>query len=104
MPRFSGPVLPVSEVVRRRGVLIFLAIWMVINLVTGIYSLTPGGGGIAWEAHVGGFLLGFFGISAFDRSVPDTEKRLEMEAGPAHDEQASQDQGERWERQGRRTL
>jgi len=67
-PTFGGAVLPIADVLRLRGVIIFLSVWMVINLVTGVYSLTPGAeGGIAWEAHIGGFLVGFLGVSLFDR-------------------------------------
>lgn len=65
---FRGEVLPVSLVLRSRGVLTFLAVWMVVNLVTGLIGFTPGSDDqIAWEAHIGGFLAGFFGISVFDR-------------------------------------
>lgn len=73
-PIFGGPILPVSMVLRMRGVILFLAVWMVLNLVTGIYSRVPNqdGGGIAWEAHVGGFLLGFFAIGLFVRRIDDS--------------------------------
>jgi len=65
---FSGAPLPVSMVFRSRTVVTFLVVWMVINFATGIISFTPGiSGRIAWEAHVGGFLVGFFGIHFFDR-------------------------------------
>ena len=65
---FGGPVLPVGVVLMSRGVVTFLAVWMVINLVTGLVGLLPGESSqIAWEAHIGGFVLGFFGVSAFDR-------------------------------------
>ena len=65
---FRGAVLPVGLVLRSRGVLTFLAVWMVVNLVTGLVGFTPGSDDqIAWEAHIGGFLAGFFGISTFDR-------------------------------------
>lgn len=65
---FGGPVMPISAVLRSRGVVTFLAVWMVINLVTGLVGLVPGEASqIAWEAHIGGFLVGFFCISAFDR-------------------------------------
>jgi membrane associated rhomboid family serine protease len=65
---FGGPVLPVRVVLMSRGVVTFLTVWMVINLITGLVGLVPGETSqIAWEAHIGGFLLGFFGISAFDR-------------------------------------
>lgn len=65
LPAFSGPVLPIGAVLSNRGVLFFLLVWLAANTVTGLYSLTPDGGGIAWEAHVGGFVLGFFGIGLF---------------------------------------
>ncbi len=64
---FGGPVMPIADVLRSRGVVTFLAVWMVINLVTGLVGLAPGEASqIAWEAHIGGFLVGFFFISAFD--------------------------------------
>lgn len=83
MPEFSGPVLPISLVLRNRGVLTFLLVWAVMNVATGLYSVSPDGGGIAWEAHIGGFILGFFGIRLF--VPPMAGSRLEMAAGPAHD-------------------
>lgn len=63
---FSGPILTIREVLSSRTVLSFLAIWMVINLISGLGVLTPEGtGSIAWEAHIGGFVVGFFGIALF---------------------------------------
>lgn len=65
---FDGPIMPVAAVFRSRSVLTFLAVWMVINLVTGLAGFVPGGGDtIAWEAHIGGFLAGFLCIEWFDR-------------------------------------
>ncbi|MER9241935.1 rhomboid family intramembrane serine protease [Mesorhizobium sp. M0633] len=65
---FAGQPLPMAAVLRSRGVVTFLAMWMVINLATGLFGLAPGiGGQIAWEAHIGGFLAGFFGLRFFDR-------------------------------------
>lgn len=70
-PSFTGAVLPVSVVLRSRTVVVFLAVWMVANLVTGIgFGAAPGAPQIAWEAHIGGFLLGFFGVGLFDRTSP----------------------------------
>ncbi len=67
-PAFSGAPLPFSMVVRSRSVMTFLAVWMVINLVTGLVGLGAGETDqIAWEAHIGGFLLGFFGLRLFER-------------------------------------
>ena len=65
-PAFSGRPLPILFVLRLRPVVTFLAIWMAINLLSGLFGLVPGEeGAIAWEAHVGGFLAGFFGVGAF---------------------------------------
>lgn len=65
---FSGAPLPVLVCLRSRSVVTFLAIWMAINLLTGLVSFAPGiDDRIAWEAHIGGFLAGFFGIGRFDR-------------------------------------
>ncbi|ETA72852.1 MULTISPECIES: rhomboid family intramembrane serine protease [Mesorhizobium] len=71
---FAGPVLPISLVVRSRGVVVFLAVWMIINLATGLLGFAPGvDGQIAWEAHIGGFVAGFFGLRWFDRRWPPPE-------------------------------
>lgn len=67
-PSFEGPLLPIADVLRSRTVVTFLAVWMVINLVTGLIGFAPGvEDRIAWEAHIGGFAAGFFGIGYFVR-------------------------------------
>lgn len=64
---FAGPLLPFGAVFRSRATLSFLAVWMVINLVTGVVGFVPGEDSqIAWEAHIGGFLAGFLGLRFFD--------------------------------------
>jgi membrane associated rhomboid family serine protease len=71
---FAGPVLPIPIILRLRGVMIFIAAWMVINLATGLFGFAFGfDGQIAWEAHVGGFVAGFFGLRWFDRRWQQTE-------------------------------
>lgn len=69
---FAGLPLPVAAVFRSRTVVTFLVVWMVVNLVTGLVGFAPGEvDRIAWEAHIGGFLVGFFGIQFFEpRSTP----------------------------------
>ena len=60
---FTGRPLAIGEVLRLRGVLVFLAVWLAVNLVTGLFGAVPGyEGQIAWEAHLGGFFAGFLGL------------------------------------------
>lgn len=49
--------------------LVFLLFWFVLQLFSGLMSLNgaSGGGGIAWWAHVGGFLFGMLGSNFFVR-------------------------------------
>jgi len=65
----SGPLSGLTD----RGVIIFVLIWFGINLVTGLLSFVDGSGqAIAWEAHVGGFLIGLIGMPFLDPPVrPD---------------------------------
>jgi membrane associated rhomboid family serine protease len=63
---FAGPALPIGVVLRSRSVVTFLAFWMIVNLATGFYGFGPGAdAAIAWEAHIGGFAAGFFGLPYF---------------------------------------
>jgi len=54
-----------GELLRSRSALIFMAIWLAITLITGSADMTAGafdGLQIAWEAHIGGFVLGLVGF------------------------------------------
>ena len=42
----------------RYGILPFIALWILISVLFGIIG-GPGGGSVAWAAHIGGFLAGF---------------------------------------------
>ncbi len=67
-PAFAGEPLPFGKVFRSRITVTFLAVWVIIDIVTGISGLgAPGGAQIAWEAHIGGFVAGFLFIRFFDR-------------------------------------
>jgi membrane associated rhomboid family serine protease len=56
------PLETIPELLRNRNAVLFLAIWLGTNLLFGLISLPLGGGDapIAWDAHLGGFLAGFF--------------------------------------------
>ena len=65
---FAGDPLPFGAVLRSRTAMTFLGVWMVVNIVTGVVGFVPGSDDqIAWEAHIGGLLAGFFGLRFFDR-------------------------------------
>ena len=54
--------------VRSRAVMTFLAVWMIVNVATGLIGFAPGvSDQIAWEAHIGDFFTRFFVIGWFDR-------------------------------------
>jgi membrane associated rhomboid family serine protease len=75
---FRGQPLPVFECLRSRAVVTFLAIWMIVNLATGLIGFAPGvDDQIAWEAHIGGFLAGFLGIDWFTRERKPVDPRDE---------------------------
>lgn len=64
---FAGPILPLPLVFRSRMAVVFLIVWTVVNLVIGLASGRGDTPQIAWEAHIGGFIVGFFFIRFFDR-------------------------------------
>lgn len=63
--RSIGTALPF---LRRKTVISFVMIWLVFTVAFGIFPLflPDDVGGIAWEAHIGGFLAGFVLIALFD--------------------------------------
>lgn len=62
------PLASVPETLRDRQVLIIVAVTLLMNVLLGASGslLTPGSGGIAWEAHVGGFAAGLLGFGFLD--------------------------------------
>jgi membrane associated rhomboid family serine protease len=67
----SVPLAGIGETLTDVRFLIFLGVWVALNLLFGLggFQLDSSGSGIAWEAHIGGFLVGLFAIGAFDRGV-----------------------------------
>lgn len=62
-----NPRLSVAQSLGNRSVVTFLAVWFGINALAA-FGFAPGSGlqGVAWEAHVGGFLFGFLTFGLFD--------------------------------------
>lgn len=61
---FAGRPMSFAEVARSRGVVAFIAIWLLLNLITGLF-LPLGDSAIAWQAHIGGFVAGFLLLPFF---------------------------------------
>ncbi len=76
----SIPTMPLAQALHNRRVLAAVGVWIAVNLLA-IYGIgTPAGsGGIAWEAHIGGFLAGFVAFSLFE--------------GPQSPQEGSQEEG-----------
>ena len=66
--RHGGPALSLSEMARQRGPMMFLVVWFASNLVFGLAGQAIGlsAAPVAWEAHMGGFLVGLLGFDLFD--------------------------------------
>jgi membrane associated rhomboid family serine protease len=71
--RAARPLLALRDVPKRRPVIMFIIIWLGLNLIFGL--LGPGGyatpdgqpANIAWVAHLAGFFTGLFAIGLFER-------------------------------------
>lgn len=54
--------------------ILFLGFWFISQLFSGLASIGASGGGVAWWAHVGGFLLGLIAAPFFrNRPAPQAE-------------------------------
>lgn len=62
----------IPELLRNRTAVAFLAIWLATNLLFGLVSLPLGAetAAIAWDAHLGGFVVGFVLFPFLDRRIP----------------------------------
>lgn len=67
-PSYFSPAATLRDVFTDRRTVVFLGSWFAINLIFGLLG-SGFGGTIAWEAHVGGFLVGLFLFPAFDPPV-----------------------------------
>jgi membrane associated rhomboid family serine protease len=69
---YLRPAAPLAEILRDSRVIIFLAAWFGLNFVFGLLGPETGlaSGAIAWEAHIGGFLVGLFAFPFFDPIAP----------------------------------
>jgi membrane associated rhomboid family serine protease len=65
---YHVPAEPLLECLRDRRVLVFLLMWFGLNLLVGAGSIPFPGveEGVAWQAHIGGFLAGLLLFPLFD--------------------------------------
>jgi hypothetical protein len=46
---------------------IYLGVWIIIQLFTGLLDLAGAGSGVAWWAHLGGFVVGLILVCVFPK-------------------------------------
>jgi membrane associated rhomboid family serine protease len=71
MPDFArAPLANLGQALRDHRIIGFLVFWLVLNAYFGLTSVSFGGAsdGIAWEAHIGGFLCGLLTFGFFDKT------------------------------------
>jgi membrane associated rhomboid family serine protease len=71
--------LPLRAIVTDRRAMGFLGAWFFANLLVGLAPQLSGmaGASIAWEAHIGGFLVGLFAFRLFDRPLNEAQEPSE---------------------------
>jgi membrane associated rhomboid family serine protease len=72
-PAHLNPRLSVPQAMRSRTVIIFMLFWLIGNalIAVGVPLVGDGSQEIAWDAHIGGFVFGFFLFALFDRKPPE---------------------------------
>ena len=78
-PDFVGaPLMSLGQTLSDKRIVAFVVFWVALNAYFGLSAVRIAGeaGGIAWEAHIGGFLCGLLIFGAFDRGKPEDEPGL----------------------------
>lgn len=86
---YRVPAKPLAAMLRDRRMLLFLGVWFVFNGLSALPWLSLPGieANVAWQAHVGGFVAGLVGFTAFDpRPAAPSEAELAADIQPADDE------------------
>jgi membrane associated rhomboid family serine protease len=65
---YQRPAEPLAVILRDSRVLMFVGVWFGLNLIFGVLGADSGlaSGAIAWQAHVGGFVVGLLLFPFFD--------------------------------------
>ena len=69
---YRQPSLPLREILFNRSAISFLLIWFLANFLFGAIPMPLGvaDATVAWEAHIGGFLVGLLAFRWFDPPAP----------------------------------
>ncbi len=69
---YHVPAKPLASMLRDRRVLVFIAVWFGLNalLALPVFAMPGVEGGVAWQAHIGGFFGGLLAFSMFDPVAP----------------------------------
>jgi membrane associated rhomboid family serine protease len=72
-PAHLNPRLSIPQAFRSRTVVMFMLFWFVGNILiaVGVPLLGDNSQPIAWDAHIGGFVFGFFLFDLFDKRPPE---------------------------------
>ena len=81
LPTHLNARLSILEALKSRTVVIFMLLWLVGNalIAVGIPLVGDSDQEIAWDAHIGGFVFGFFLFSLFDRAPHPPEEAAEAD-------------------------
>ncbi|MGA8496265.1 MAG: rhomboid family intramembrane serine protease [Xanthobacteraceae bacterium] len=74
------PARPLFATLTDVRFLMFLVVWLGLNMLFGLGTVSLGGEdgqAIAWQAHIGGFFAGLILFNAFDPAVPQPEPDTE---------------------------
>ncbi|MCL2384411.1 MAG: rhomboid family intramembrane serine protease [Alphaproteobacteria bacterium] len=65
---YRQPALPLRKIFSDRSAVSFLGFWFLANFLFGAFPtpLTGAGQSVAWQAHIGGFLVGLLAFRFFD--------------------------------------
>lgn len=69
-PGDNHGVESLSQLASNRQAAVFLAVWLGLNILLGVFPQAVGiSDAVAWEAHMGGFLAGLLSFGFFDRAT-----------------------------------
>jgi membrane associated rhomboid family serine protease len=74
------PARPLLATLTDVRFLMFLVVWLGLNMLFGLGTVPMGGEegeAIAWQAHIGGFFAGLILFNLFDPAVPQAEPSTE---------------------------